>query len=92
MRAAGSAGAQETGASIQVYNRSFEPIEVRIMDTVCDDVLFEGQIFAESAVLVTACTNDHGKATIIVKNRAGETRSYSGLEKGSQVELETDRD
>lgn len=90
--AVGTAGAQETGASIEVYNRSFGPIDVRIVDAQCGNILFAGQIFNESEVQVTACTDTDGRARITVQWPDGTARTYSGLESGSQVELETDQD
>ena len=88
--ATGTAWAQEAGVSVQVFNRSFEAIEVRILDAVCGTVLFEGQIFNESAVLVTPCTNADGEATITVENRAGQSETYPGLQDGATVQLKAD--
>ena len=92
LAAPGAVPAQETGASIEVYNRSFGPIDVRIVDARCGNILFAGQIFNESEVQVTACTDADGEARIAVQRPDGSARTYSGLESGSQVELETDQD
>jgi hypothetical protein len=92
LAAPGAGRAQEIGASIEVYNRSFGPIDVRILDARCGKVLFAGQIFNESEVQVTACTDADGRARITVQWPDGTARTYSGLESGSQVQLETDQD
>ena len=83
---------QESGVSIQVFNRSFEAIEVRILDGVCGTLLFEGQIFNESAVQLAACPNADGEATLTVERRGGGTETYPGLLEGSRVEIETDEE
>jgi hypothetical protein len=88
--AASATWAQEPGVSLRVFNTSFNPVEVRIVDAVCRAPIFEGEIQSQASVLLTGCRDTNGEAAITVEDHTGRVQTFNGLLDGGEVQLEFD--
>jgi hypothetical protein len=86
--AGAAARAQGDTVDIQVMNRSFQPISVEVVDDVCRQAAFTGEILANASVAVAACADQDGLATITVLDRYGHRQTFPGLADSSVANVE----
>ena len=89
------ARAQDISVEIQVSNRSFKAIGVRIYDMQsAAQGDFDGQILTNASVLVRGCPDQDDRATITIEDRFGHRETYpwphQPFERGGHVRVDVD--
>jgi hypothetical protein len=72
--------------SVNIVNQSFEPAEIRVVDEVCDVVVFEGRLTPNSTTTVSLCPGRAERGQMTIYDAAGRAKRYTGL-LGSNVYL-----
>jgi hypothetical protein len=64
---------------VNIVNQNFEPAEIRVVDDVCEVVVFEGRLLPNSSTTVSLCPDrrQHGHMTIY--DAAGRAHRYPDL-------------
>jgi hypothetical protein len=81
---------QNDEVDIQVFNASFQAVNVEIFDDICRQSVFQGEILNNSSASVACCPDQNGMATITIVDRFGRRQTYSGLADASTVNVGTE--
>jgi hypothetical protein len=79
----------QDSVQVQVFNRSGHALTVSILDLVCRQRLVDSSYLLDQAsLLVSACPDADGEATIEVTGPLGSRQTFSGLVNPSTVDFE----
>lgn len=80
--AAGSgqaAGQMLETVNVQIINQSFDPVEIRVVDEVCNVVVFEGQLLGDTSAPVSLCPDRQQRAQMTIYDASGRAHRYRNL-------------
>jgi len=84
------AWSQSQQVDVEIVNRAFQAIDVEVYDVVCQQAAYTGQILDNASIMVAACPNQDGLATLTVADRVGHSNTFTGLADPSTVTVEFD--
>ncbi len=76
--------------SVQLNNRSFDPIYVSVYDHICQTWVYQGQIVDQGVMAITVCPDRNGKGMVTVQDRHGQNATYRNLVGGGRITIRFD--
>jgi len=64
---------------VNIVNQNFEPVEIRVVDEVCDVVAFQGRLLPNSSTTVSLCSDRQQRGQMTIYDASGWTHRYSDL-------------
>ena len=64
---------------VNIVNQNFDPVVIRVVDDVCDVILFEGQLLPNSSTTVSLCPDQQQRGQMTIYDQAGVAHRYSDL-------------
>lgn len=64
---------------VNIINQNFEPAEIRVVDDVCDVIVFEGRLLANSSTTVSLCPDRRQRAHMTIYDDTGRAERYGDL-------------
>jgi hypothetical protein len=68
---------------VNIVNQNFDPVEIRVVDDVCDAVVFEGRLLPNATTTVSLCPDQEQRGQMTIYDAAGRARRYTGLVQSS---------
>jgi hypothetical protein len=68
---------------VNVVNQNFDPVEIRVVDEVCDMIVFEGRLLSNSSTTVSLCPDQEQRGQMTIYDAAGRAQRYTGLVQSS---------
>jgi hypothetical protein len=68
---------------VNIVNQNFDPVAIRVVDDVCDAVVFEGRLLPNSSTTVSLCPDEEQRGHMTIYDAAGRARRYTGLVQSS---------
>jgi hypothetical protein len=68
---------------VNIVNQNFDPVEIRVVDDVCDVVVFEGRLLPNSSTTVSLCPDQEQRGHMTIYDAAGRAERYTGLQQSS---------
>ena len=72
--------------NVQIINQNFDPARIRVVDDVCNVVVFEGQVLPDSSAPVSLCPDRQQRAHMTIYAAEGRAHRYNNLRR-SEVYL-----
>jgi hypothetical protein len=79
MGAVQAAGQMLQTVDVNVVNQNFDPVEIRVVDEVCDVIVFEGRLLPNSSTTVSLCPDQEQRGRMTIYDAAGRAQSYRDL-------------
>ena len=64
---------------VNVVNQNFDPVEIRVVDDVCDVIVFEGRLLPNSSTTVSLCPDQEQRGRMTIYDTAGRAQRYRDL-------------
>jgi hypothetical protein len=64
---------------VNVINQNFDPVEIRVVDDVCDVIVFEGRLLPNSSTTVSLCPDQEQRGWMTIYDAAGGAQRYRDL-------------
>jgi hypothetical protein len=74
-----SAGQILETVNVQIINQNFEPARIRVVDEVCNVVVFDGQLLPDSSTPVSLCPDRRQRAHMTIYDAEGRAHRYNDL-------------
>jgi RPA family protein len=74
-----SAGQILETVNVQIINQNFDPARIRVVDDVCNVVVFEGQLLPDSSTPVSLCPDRQQRAHMTIYDAEGRAHRYNNL-------------
>jgi hypothetical protein len=71
---------------VNIVNQSFEPADIRVVDEVCDVIVFEGRLLPNSTATVSLCPDRRQRGQMTIYDAAGRAERHTDL-LGSNIYL-----
>jgi hypothetical protein len=68
---------------VNIVNQNFDPIGIRVVDDVCDVIVFEGRLLPNSSTTVSLCPDQEQRGQMTIYDAAGRAQRYTGLVQSS---------
>ena len=65
--------------NVQIINQNFDPARIRVVDDVCNVVVFEGQLLPDSSTPVSLCPDRQQRAHMTIYDAEGRAHRYNNL-------------
>jgi len=65
--------------NVQIINQNFEPARIRVVDDICNVVVFEGQLLPDSSTPVSLCPDRQQQAHMTIYDAEGRAHRYNNL-------------
>ena len=65
--------------NVQIINQNFDPARIRVVDEVCNVVVFEGQLLPDSSTPVSLCPDRQQQAHMTIYDAEGRAHRYNNL-------------
>jgi hypothetical protein len=77
------AGQIRQTVDVNIVNQNFDPIGIRVVDDVCDVIVFEGRLLPNSSTTVSLCPDQEQRGQMTIYDAAGRAQRYTGLVQSS---------
>jgi hypothetical protein len=64
---------------VNIVNQNFDPIGIRVVDDVCDVIVFEGRLLPNSSTTVSLCPDQEQRGQMTIYDAAGRAQRYPDL-------------
>ncbi|MGH6921918.1 MAG: hypothetical protein ACREJ0_29980 [Geminicoccaceae bacterium] len=64
---------------VNIVNQNFDPIGIRVVDDVCDVIVFEGRLLPNSSTTVSLCPDQEQRAHMTIYDDTGRAERYGDL-------------
>ena len=69
--------------NVNIVNQNFDPIGIRVVDEVCDVVVFEGRLLPNASTTVSLCPDQEQRGQMTIYDAAGRAQRYTDLVQSS---------
>jgi hypothetical protein len=77
------AGQIRQTVDVNIVNQNFDPVEIRVVDDVCDVIIFEGRLLPNSSTTVSLCPDQEQRGHMTIYDAAGRAERYAGIRQSS---------
>ena len=64
---------------VNIVNQNFDPIGIRVVDDVCDVIVFEGRLLPNASTTVSLCPDQEQRGQMTIYDAAGRAQRYPDL-------------
>ena len=64
---------------VNIVNQNFDPIGIRVVDDVCDVIVFEGRLLPNSSTTVSLCPDQEQRGQMTIYDDTGRAERYGDL-------------
>jgi hypothetical protein len=68
---------------VNIVNQNFDPIGIRVVDDVCDVIVFEGRLLPNASTTVSLCPDQEQRGQMTIYDAAGRAQRYTGVVQSS---------
>jgi hypothetical protein len=68
---------------VNIVNQNFDPVEIRVVDDVCEVVVFKGRLLPNSSTTVSLCPDREQRGHMTIYDAAGRAERYTALVQSS---------
>ena len=65
--------------NVQIVNQSFDPARIRVVDEVCNVIVFEGELLPDASIPVSLCPDRQERAQLTIYDAEGRAHRYRNL-------------
>jgi hypothetical protein len=65
--------------NVNIVNQNFDPIGIRVVDDVCDVIVFEGRLLPNSSTTVSLCPDEQQRGQMTIYDATGRAQRYTDL-------------
>ena len=69
--------------NVNIVNQNFDPIGIRVVDEVCDVIVFEGRLLPNASTTVSLCPDQEQRGRMTIYDAAGRAQRYTDLVQSS---------
>jgi len=73
------AGQMLETVDVNIVNQNFDPVEIRVVDDVCEAIVFEGQLLPNSSTTVSLCPDEQQRGQMTIYDDTGRAERYGDL-------------
>ena len=64
---------------VNIVNQNLDPAEIRVVDDICDVIVFEGTLLPNSSTTVALCPDRDQRGQMTIYDSAGRAQRHSDL-------------
>jgi hypothetical protein len=64
---------------VNIVNQNFDPVEIRVVDDVCEVIVFEGRLLPNSSTTVSLCPDREQRGQMTIYDDTGRAERYGDL-------------